>query len=199
MKIIIVTALIIFCLCGCAGGGRYWREEVALPDGRVILVSRWQKLGSPLDRELQDIKFGAPVVGHVIEITNPDTNKTIRWETDKTLTPLAIGINHGAVYLVARPRFCWVYEQLGRPEPPYVFFKYQEGGWQRISVGELPSEIAKANLLVSPRLPELESQYVDVATTRSSNIGLSDEIRNIYRSGIKGWEFCVDELPKVKY
>lgn len=185
-------------LAGCAGGGRYWREEVALADGRMLVVERWQELGHPLAREIPDLKFGPPVVGYGLDIPIPGTKKTVRWETDRSLSPLAIGVKEATVYLAASPRTCPDFDRWGRPVPPYVFFKHDGGEWKRIVVEEFPQEIAHANLLVGAQAREVESGYVSTDMVRRGNLATSHGRRNIYRSGTAGFGACILEFEQLE-
>jgi len=68
--------------------------------------------------------------------------------------PMLLDIKNGVVYLVAYPMGCLSYNKWGRPNPPYVIFKYQSNEWQRISLQELPAEINTPNLIFS--MPDIE-------------------------------------------
>jgi hypothetical protein len=196
MKIAMVSAVVTaFVLTGC-GGGRNWREEVRMADGKTIVVQRIAKLGNPLDQEIPDLKYGPPTVGHRIRIPVPNRGSVV-WETDKTLTPLAIGLRGETLYLAASPRFCWAYDQLGRPVPPYVFFKHEGKDWQRIPVEEFPEEIDTANLSVAGRPEDAEAGYVAADAVKRINQGLSAHLRTIFRSGTKGKEGCIWELEQL--
>lgn len=126
-------------LTGCAGGSRYWKEEVVLPDGRTLIVERAHRLGSPFDGELSDLNKPPLAIGFTIDIPLPQGGKA-RWIGDRSLLPLAVGLKDGTAYLVASPRTCPDYDRWGRPVPPYVFFKYEHGAWQRIPVSEFPDK-----------------------------------------------------------
>ena len=196
----ITLALLI---TGCAGGGRHWREEVRLPDERTVTVERRHKLGNPFDQEPQNYKFGPPIVGHVLDIPLPGTKEVARWETDKPLTPLAIGIKDGTVYLATSPGTCSLYEQMGRPVPPYVFYKYEIGVWKRIGIEEFPEEIVNSNLLISTgtdALSAIESMWVRTETKDRLNrmVPPSPNLRTIHRSGTRGREMCIEKLPPNK-
>jgi len=41
---------------------------------------------------------------------------------------------------------CLSYNKWGRPNPPYVFFKYGGKDWQRIQIAELPVEFKTINV-----------------------------------------------------
>jgi len=65
--------------------------------------------------------------------------------------------------VLASCRCCWIYVMVqriwwqiqwlpsynkwGRPNPPYVVFKYNGKDWQRVSLTELPDEIKTPNLI----------------------------------------------------
>lgn len=191
---LIASIAVALVLAGC-GGSRNWKEEVQLANGSNVTVFRWAKLGNPLDQEIPDIKSGPPTVGYGIRIPQPGTGKTVTWETDRTLTPLAIGFGSELIYLVASPRFCWAYDQLGRPVPPYVFFKHDGKEWHRIPVEEFPEEINTTNLLVAARQEDVESGFVSAAQVTNRTRHLSPDLRTIYRSGVRGMEACIQKLP----
>ncbi len=185
-------------LAGCAGGGRYWKEEVALPDGRVLMVERRQKLGNPLEREIPDLKFGPPIVRYELDIPVPESKRTVRWETDRSLSPLAIGIKDGTAYVGASPRTCPDYDRWGRPVPPYVFFKHDGTEWKRIEVAEFPAEVRQANLLIGAHEREVESGYVSADAVKRGNLETSHSRRNIYRTGTAGFGACIREFEQLE-
>ena len=78
---------------------------------------------------------------------------------------------------------CPSYNKWGRPNPPYVFFKYDGATWQRISLGEFPGEFKDiANLTVSPSkkqrnemIPEFHAKgYVSAETVIKQNVRLKE-------------------------
>jgi|GEM_PF-3993145 len=184
-------------LAGCAGGGRYWREEVALPDGKAIIVERTDRLGGAFDGELSDIGKLPSVKEHLLDIPLPQGGKA-HWASGESLIPLAVGIKNGKAYLAASPRTCPDYDRWGRPIPPYVFFKFEDGTWKRISVEEFPEEITKANLLISTGTPSsvklIEQGTVDANTIVPRNKATGDGLQNIYRTGARDFGACLRRL-----
>jgi len=189
-------------LAGCAGGGRYWKEEVALADGRVLVVERTHTLGSQFDGEISDINKPPPAVGFTIDIPLPQGGKA-RWEGDRSLFPLAIGLKDGVAYLAASPRTCPDYDRWGRPVPPYVFFQFERGVWQRVPVTEFPDDIRAANLMIGTdslqSVREIERGLVTTETIRRRNMDTSHVLRNLYRKGTQGWGDCIRELDAGWY
>jgi hypothetical protein len=47
---------------------------------------------------------------------------------------------------VATPNLCLSYNKWGRPNPPYIFFKYNGQEWQRIPLSEFPTEFKTINV-----------------------------------------------------
>jgi hypothetical protein len=130
-------------------GGTSWKEEVLLHDGSKIIVERSQTRGGQ-----HEIGQEVPVNSHKISFSLPGAHEAIMWETtigmdnsDSSLKPLALDIVKGVPYLVTIPLICHNYNKWGRPNPPYVFFKYDGKAWQRIPLEEFPVEIKAANLV----------------------------------------------------
>lgn len=131
--------------------GDSWQEEVLLHDGSKIVVDRMVKRG------------GRHEVGQKPSFTDqrlifimPGSSHTIMWEdhTSQDLgqanfLPMAVDISAGTPYLVVYPMGCLSYNKWGRPNPPYVVFRYQDKEWNRIPLHELPAEIATPNLIFS--------------------------------------------------
>ena len=58
---------------------------------------------------------------------------------------MLLDIRQGGAYIVANNMGCLSYNKWGRPNPPYVVFKYEGKEWKRIPVHELPAEINRPN------------------------------------------------------
>lgn len=140
-------------------GGDSWKEEVLLHDGSKIVVKRSQSYGGR-----GEIGQGAPIKEHTISFTLPNTSKTIEWTSEYSedvgranFNLLALHILNGTPYIVAEPNLCLSYNKWGRPNPPYVLFKYDGKTWQRIQMSELPVEFKTLNVTIY-----LGSQDVEV-------------------------------------
>lgn len=135
----------------CAfGGGASWKEEALLQDGRKIILVRSQTRGGR-----HEIGQDTPVDRHIITFVLPDTKKTITWESQfglepgqSSLIPLALDMVGGVPYLVATTAGCIAYNKWGRPNPPYVVFRFDGVVWQRILLANLPMEIKEANMVI---------------------------------------------------
>jgi hypothetical protein len=125
-----------------------WKEEVLLHDGSKIIVNRSQSYGGR-----HEIGQPPPIREHTITFTLPGSDKRITWTSEygddigrTNFFLLAVHVLNGTPYIVAEPNLCLSYNKWGRPNPPYVFFKYDGKAWQRISVEEFPAEFKTINM-----------------------------------------------------
>jgi hypothetical protein len=130
-----------------------WQEEVLLSDGSLLIVSRAQSSGS-----LFKPAKGAPLSKQSFAFIHPVSGQTVKWKTEyeagTSLQPLAIDIVKGVVYLATTPVGSFAFKQWGQPAPPYVFFKYADNLWQRVSLPAVPVEIKGANIVIDTRTEE---------------------------------------------
>jgi hypothetical protein len=132
-------------------GGDSWKEEVLLHDGSKIIVTRSQTYGGR-----HEIGQPSPIKEHTIHFILPNTNKTITWVSEygeelgrTNFHLLAVHVLNGTPYIVAEPNLCLSYNKWGRPNPPYVFFKYDGTAWQRIPLEVFPPEFTTINVALS--------------------------------------------------
>jgi hypothetical protein len=129
-------------------GDTNWKEEVLLHDGTKIVVERShayggsREIGQPPSIKEQGIAFSLS-----------GTGQTITWKDEygkevggSNFILLALHVLNGAPYIVVKPNLCRSYNKWGRPNPPYVVFKYDGKAWQRIPFTELPTEFKATNL-----------------------------------------------------
>ncbi|MDD2744878.1 MAG: hypothetical protein PHV02_21675 [Rhodocyclaceae bacterium] len=131
-------------------GGASWKEEILLHDGNKIVVNRSQSRGGG-----HEIGQEVPVAEHKITFMLPGSHEAITWGTtfgsdinDSNLILLALDVINGEPYIATTNAGCIAYNKWGRPNPPYVFFKYDGKAWQRIPLEEFPAEIKEANLII---------------------------------------------------
>lgn len=143
------------CMASPPSGTDIWREEVLLHDGQKLIVQRSQSYGGR-----SEIGQPPPIKEHTIRFSLPNLREPTSWtsEYDERLGRtdfilLALHVKQGIPYLVATPNLCLSYNKWGRPNPPYVFFKYEGSGWRRIAIAEIPPEFQSINLIVSTTEP----------------------------------------------
>ena len=186
-------SFLLAALSGCAhiGGPGQWREEVVLPDGRTIEITRDVLTGSRYDQVPESWKSGPPLKGHVLRIPIPGTREVAVWDHDAGLTPMAIHFSDGVLFLVTEPWKCEHYDQYGRPVPPYVVFRYGGGKWKRIAFEELPPQLTQANLLSVQHSSKVQKDYYSARDIKAINNPFTS---TIHRAGIKGFELCASRL-----
>ncbi len=130
-------------------GGESWKEEVLLHDGAKLIVERSQKRGGR-----HEIGQGSPISEYNISFVLPNTDQPIKWTNASSedvgrpeLHPIALHVLNGIPYLITGPVGCLSYNKWGRPNPPYVIFKYDGKVWQRITIQELPVDFKEMNLV----------------------------------------------------
>ena len=131
-------------------GGDSWKEEVLLHDGQKIIVERAQSYGGR-----REIGQSAPIKEHTLTFELPNSGKTIKWTSEYSedvgranFNLLALHVLNGTPYIIAEPNLCLSYNKWGRPNPPYVLFKYDGKEWQRIQMTELPVEFKTLNVAI---------------------------------------------------
>jgi hypothetical protein len=135
------------------GLGDSWREEVLLHDGGKVIVKRSQSYGGR-----HEIGQSPPIKVQDITFTVPGSGKTITWKSEYSedigranFQLLALHILNGIPYVVTTPNLCLSYNKWGRPNPPYIFFKYEGETWQRIPPTEFPAQFKDINVVIDTK------------------------------------------------
>ena len=178
-------------------GGDGWKEEVLLHDGSKIIVKRSQTYGGR-----HEIGQPQPIKEHIISFKLPGSNETIEWtsEYDESLgrtnfNLLAVHVLNGTPYIVASPNLCLSYNKWGRPNPPYVFFKYDGKEWQRIPLEEFPTEFKTGNVAFGIRGLDVKAMVkqglvsAESVKRRNSEL-LQPEYKTILREALPESALC---------
>lgn len=130
--------------------GTSWKEEVLLHDGRIVVVKRSLKYGGR-----HEIGQPEPIKEQTITFNLPDSKKTVSWTSEYSedvgranFKLLAVHVLNDIPYVAATPNLCLSYNKWGRPNPPYVFFKFNGKDWQRLSLEEFPIEFKTINVAI---------------------------------------------------
>jgi hypothetical protein len=168
-----------------------WKEEVLLHDGSKIVVTRSMSRGG------HGIAHQELVTDESLTFSMPGTSQNVMW-ADKfsedlgssSFNLMMLEIRKEEVYIVTSPMGCLSYNKSGRPNPPYVIFKYQGKDWIRITLQELPPEFKLPNLIISS--PDLEVKKTGLSLVPSEkikqlNVGFKQsEFQTILREEVKG-------------
>lgn len=178
-----------------------WKEEVLLHDGNRIIVERWQKHGGGSE---PGQKPG--ISDQSITFTLPGTNKTIKWKDEASVELggrsnfylVALHIMNTTPYIITSPRLCLSYNKWGRPNPPYVIFKFENKEWKRIKIAELPAEFKNINLVIETKGYEeqlVTQSIVSAEMVKKLNSNLDqEEYKTIARTPLKGVG-CMELVP----
>jgi hypothetical protein len=198
--IITIVFIIIAVSCMNACGffnSTSWKEEVLLHDGSKIIIKRLYHLGHP--RTLDSTEKSN--LDETVTFTLPGTNKEVSWKTDfrdskpesSNLDLLVLDIVNGTPYIATNPRGCLAYNKWKRPNPPYIFFKYDGSYWKQISLEEFPAEISRVNVIIERPPAKLQESFYTVKQVNLQNRNLREEIfKTIVRTPLKESDLCPD-------
>lgn len=132
-------------------GGTTWKEEAVQPDGTKIIVER-----TVFRKGRHEFGQRPPIGSHTLSFLMPGTGLRLKWEDayskdvgSANFAPMLLGVWQGRAYVLVSPMGCLAYNKWGRPNPPYVVFRYEGSEWKRIALADLPSEFKLPNLIIS--------------------------------------------------
>lgn len=187
---------------GLFGSSKSWKEEVLLHDGQKMVIERHFNLGPP-DFESRERKE----LDETVTFTLPGSNKKITWKTDfndfssepNGLGILLLDIVKGTPYIATSPAGCIAYNKWQRPNPPYIFFKYDNGEWKRIPLKEFPAELVHANLMSTPDSRTLKSYYtIEQVKEQMQGRNIAAEATTIFREPLATWLATCPKLIPIK-
>lgn len=203
IALLVFIAIAVTSLNACEylgiGNTMSWKEEVLLHDGSKLVVKRIFHLGSkPTFESTEKSALDATVT-----FTLPGSNNKITWKTDfrdmlpepNSLNLLVLDIVNGTPYIATYPAGCIAYNKWNRPNPPYIFFKYDGNDWKRISLEEFPAEISNVNVIIGKPPEKLKKSFYTVEQVKEQNRDIHRaEYINIIRTPLKESDLCPDEI-----
>lgn len=131
-------------LSGCTPAPLEWKEDVLLPDGRIVTVSRkqiWKDGSRTLGKGPADSSF---------EFIDPDTKQRIRWTSNDDYSTRVLFKHEGTVYLLTSPAHGGSEFRLDCPTPSYLLFKWIGDRWQGVWLPDIPVKRLYWNMTVNP-------------------------------------------------
>lgn len=118
-----------------------WTEDVLLPDGRTVTLTRYQEFKGPGE-------IGQPPSEsyYWFEFKHPDTGETVRWETKREPGSVTLFVHQQVVMLLTAPRFGSGMREFGCPNPPYLLYRYTDGKWSRVELASIPIKRLRSNM-----------------------------------------------------
>lgn len=187
--------------CATGESGTKWKEEVLLHDGSKLIAERYYNIGS-------SPSTGLTLLDQTITFTLPGSSTPISWKTEyrqdlpepNSLSALLLDVVGGVPYLATSPAGCIAYNKWGRPNPPYILFKYTNDAWQQIPMKAFPSELVQANLMGMPASELLKPYYtVEEAKAQRQNGNVAAYAKTILREAVKGGDSIVSCQEMVYY
>lgn len=172
------------------GNSASWEEEVLLHDGRKILVERSQRYGAYPTIDSRE----RVVLDEEWIFQNPDNQQQVTWKVNhrpppegETLMLMVLGFVKGTPYIASVPAGCIAYNHWGRPNPPYVLFRFDGQAWQRMSLEEFPAELKEANVVVGGRNnpKDQAGATLSIAKVKEQNYYLEPHLRQLAREPVK--------------
>lgn len=138
--------LAIPCVGGCSNDDSLkWTEDVMLPDGRIVTLTRYQEFKGP--HEIGDTPTESD---YWLEFKHPESGELVRWKSNRDLSALALMMSGKAPRLLVTPNFGGVFRHKC-PDPPYLLFEYRHGAWSETPLDALHGEKVRTNLTSSPK------------------------------------------------
>lgn len=179
-------------------GEASWKEEVLLHDGQKLIVERSQTYGGysePASRERQ-------LVEEVWEFTIPGTKQRVIWKSDwgrnnqDNLSLLVLDFLGNTTYIATSTGLCHAYNKWKRPNPPYIFFKFDGKVWQQISLNEFPAEFINVNVAVGRPDRENRTGTLSSAKIKEENRHLEAYRRTILRTPLTPRDASIVGCPE---
>lgn len=179
------------------GNSMSWKEEVLLHDGTKMVVERVYHLGGKPTLDSHEQRALDETVSSIL----PGTNKKIIWKTDfrdsqpepNSLNLLVLDRINDTPFIAAYPVGCIAYNKWGRPNPPYIFLKYEGDEWKRIPLEEFPAELSKVNVIVGRPPAKLLKAFYTVDQVEEQNRDINrKEYENIIQTPLEEKDLCPD-------
>jgi hypothetical protein len=172
-------SLVLICTLGVslsACASTSWKEEVALHDGKRLIISRTYAYDP---KGLREPFQPDPLKESKLTFTIPETKQTVTWKSDfgrayqDNLVLYMVDILNGTPYLVTVPGGCLAYNKWKRPNPPYVFLKY-DWEWKRIPLEQFPAEFKEFNVVLAPDSNERIKREIQNMTTQDGFVSIEN-------------------------
>src|SRR5262245_41286285 len=104
-----------------------WTEDVKLPDGRIVTLTRYQEFRGPTE-------LGQPPTesDYWLEFNNPDNGERVRWNGHRDLDTVALFIDEAMPLLLMTPGLGGAHRTYLCPDPLYLLYRYADGEWKQI-------------------------------------------------------------------
>jgi len=135
-----VLGVLLLALTACSERSLEWTEDVELPDGRIVLLTRYQEF-----RGVHEPGQRPTPSDYWLEFDNPDSRARVRWNGRRDLGTVALLMDEGMPELLMTP---WLggLRPWRCPDPPYLLFRYEAGQWKQIPLMALRGQKIRPNM-----------------------------------------------------
>ena len=153
----VICATAAIAACSNESAPLKWTEDVRLPDGRVVTLTRYQEF-----KGWRNLGETPSVSDYWFEFKNPATGQVVKWKSDRDLTTLALIMNEKVPELLVMPNFGG-FDRKGCPNPPYLLYRYEELRWIQVPVDQISIKRLRVNMTFDP---DAERQHIKAANYR---------------------------------
>jgi hypothetical protein len=166
-SLVVIGASFVLASCGENRSVR-WQEDVLLPDGRALVLRRYQEFKRPSE----PFTPNGPSY-HWLEFKHPDGGQLIRWEDTGDLGTVALLMKGGVPQLLVAPYYGSSLRDYRCPDPIYLLLEYRNDSWQRQPLDAVAARRLRSNMTFglsdSVRNELIQSRYKrSVAKTQAS-------------------------------
>ena len=84
---------------------------------------------------------------------------------------MLVNVFNGKLYVVGRPPTEREYEIYGRPEPYYLCFQWENKGWKRVKIADVPEQIRDGNLVIAGGLVTFKNLSLTDKKIMNNDVG----------------------------
>lgn len=160
-----VAAIVQFSGCSFGTVQARWTEDVQLSSGRVVQIERDETYETtrPLGSGTDYLMIAAR-----LRLLNEEPMQTGEWTQPLSALLFDQDARTGEYVIVGAAPTCAIYNQLGRPDPVYLEYRWRDGAWQSVALSDFSIDRV-ANLLVRIR-PEAEKGHVTLDDKRRRDL-----------------------------
>jgi hypothetical protein len=137
--------LCAFLLTACGNSSELtWTEDVKLPDGRVLTLTRWVEFKGP-----HGLGGRSTESSQQLEFKHPETGETVKWQSSMEqglLKTISLWLEHGRPLLLGEPAYGGDSHKFYCPNPPYLLYEYVGGQWRSKPLTQIPVKRIRANV-----------------------------------------------------
>ncbi len=197
--------LIAIAIALCVAAALYWRwydktrmrwvEDVRLPDGRVVTLTRYQEFFGPYT--LGDTPTESD---YFFEFKHPTMGEIVRWDGKRGLATVALMMRGETPVLLVTPQFAGDFKY-DCPDPSYLPFQFENKAWRLVALETIPIKRLRSNMTCSPKSSRNHIQSMrnkvdaDEAARSGARFSLADIDFGLMKEQVFGQPGGCDKRP----